>query len=386
MGYLDRITSLQNCSYSKSVIMEAARAAVNKITSRKGHTTDVDEFVNPAVTSETIKPHRHEETQEAIDREVHQDHYHTTVQPVAAKEVMPERHTHNLVSQVEREYKHDDEAETKTRVQRELQQFQNSQTVTQTSHSTAAAPTVAAEHVHHHVHETVQPVIHKETVQPEVVHTTVPIHEIHHGSAQHHGISALPMKTLDEFKQAGGALTGSKSHTHEEYEGAPRPYNEKLSTTLEKVLPGHHGQQTGMTGSHTTGSHSGMGTGAGMAGAGAGAGMMGSHTGRTRRGSSSSSSSSSDGEGGRMSRRKKHGLGSRSTGATGGGRHTGTGTSNLGTTDARPDSGYARGDEYGNQGYTSGASHGQQQGKPSMMDKLNPNVDADNDGKGGFMK
>jgi len=231
----------------------------------------------------------------------------------------------------------------------------------------------------------VQPVIHKETVQPEVVHTTVPIHEIHHGSAQHHGISALPMKTLDEFKQAGGALTGSKSHTHEEYEGAPRPYNEKLSTTLEKVLPGHHGQQTGMTGSH-----SGMGTGAGMAGAGAGAGMMGSHTGRTRRGSNSSSSSSSDDNGGRISRRKKHGLGSRSTGATGGGltgsnagRHTGTGSSNLGTTEGRPDSGYGRGNEYGSQGYSSGA---QQQGKPSMMDKLNPNVDANRDGKAGFMK
>lgn len=31
--------------------------------------------VNPAVTSETVKPHRHEETTEAVDREVHQDHY-----------------------------------------------------------------------------------------------------------------------------------------------------------------------------------------------------------------------------------------------------------------------------------------------------------------------
>jgi hypothetical protein len=29
--------------------------------------------------------------------------------------------------------------------------------------------------VHHHVHEHVQPVINKETVQPHVVHTTIPI-------------------------------------------------------------------------------------------------------------------------------------------------------------------------------------------------------------------
>lgn len=99
--------------------------------------------------------------------------------------------------------------------------------------------------------------IHKETIQPEVVHTTVPVHEVHHASAQHHGVSALPMKTLDEFKSSGG-LAGTKSHTHEEYDGAPRPYNEKFSTKLEHVLPGsHHTSHTGTTG--TTGT-SGLNT------------------------------------------------------------------------------------------------------------------------------
>jgi len=291
--------------------MEAARAAVKKITSRKGHTTDVDEYVNPAVVSETVKPHRHEETQEAIDREVHQDHYHTTVQPIAHKEQLPEKHTHNIIPQVHREFKHDNEAETKQRVAQELGQFQNTSTTHQTTHSSHAAPTVTGEHVHHHVHETVQPVIHKETVQPEVVHTTVPIHEIHHAGAQHHGLSALPMKTLDEFKHAGGVISGSTSHTHEEYDGPPRPYNEKLSTTIEKVLPGHQGSHIG-TGSGLTGSNNGV---------------TGSHTGHQND------------------------------------------SSNLGTTDRRPDSGI------GSDGYN----------KPSMGDKLNPKVDADGDGKAGFM-
>jgi len=221
--------------------MEAARAAVHKITGRTGHRTEVDEVVNPAVTSEVVKPHRHEETVEAVDREVHQHHYHTTVQPIAHKEVLPEKHVHNMLPKVEREFRHDNEEETHRRVSTELGQFKNTSTTTHTTHSTAAAPTVAGEHVHHHVHETVQPIIHKETVQPEVVHTVVPIHETHHASSQHHGISALPMKTLDEFTKAGGMVTGSKSHTHEEYDGAPRPYNEKLMTTIEKVLPGHHG-------------------------------------------------------------------------------------------------------------------------------------------------
>jgi len=313
--------------------MEAARAAVSKITSRKGHTTDVDEYVNPAVVSETVKPHRHEEVQEAVDREVHQDHYHTTVQPIAHKEHLPEKHTHNIIPQVHREIKHDNEAETKQRVARELGQFQNTSTTHQTTHSTQAAPTVTGEHVHHHVHETVQPVIHKETIQPEVVHTTVPIHETHHAGAQHHGLSALPMKTLDEFKHAGGVIGGSKTHTHEEYDGAPRPYNEKLSTTIEKVLPGHHGSHTGtdsgLTGSHHNGTNSGL-TGSHSTGThtGTGSGLTGSHT-------------------------DHH-----------------NGSSNLGTTDRRPDSGI------GSDNHT----------KPSLMDKLNPKVDANGDGKAGFMK
>lgn len=221
--------------------MEAAKAAVSKITGRHGHHTEVDENVLPAVTSENVKPHRHEEATEAVDREVHQKHFHTTVQPVSHKEILPEKHAHNLAPQVDREFRHDNEADTQQRVRAELGQFKNTSTTHGTTHTQAAAPAVTGEHVHHHVHETVQPVIHKETVRPEVVHTTVPIHETHHVGAEHHGMSALPMKTLDEFTKAGGAITGGRTHNHEEYDGPPRPYNEKFSTTIDKVLPGHHG-------------------------------------------------------------------------------------------------------------------------------------------------
>lgn len=96
--------------------MEAARAAVSKFTQSRGHHTDVDEVVNPAVVSETIKPHRHEEVQEAVDREVHQHHYHTTVQPIAHQETLPEKHAHNLLPTVEKTFRHDNEAETQKRV------------------------------------------------------------------------------------------------------------------------------------------------------------------------------------------------------------------------------------------------------------------------------
>lgn len=93
---------------------------------------------------------------------------------------------------------------------------------------------MTGEHVHHHVHETVQPVIHKETIQPEVVHTVVPIHEKHTAPSEHHGLSTLPMKTMDEFKQLGTDLT-KKHHTTHEYEGHPRPYNAQFQEERRPV-------------------------------------------------------------------------------------------------------------------------------------------------------
>lgn len=148
-----------------ALTMEAAKAAISKITSRNGHRTEVDEVVVPAVTSEVIKPQRHEETTEAVDREVHQHHYHTTVQPITHKEIAAEKHTHNIVPQVEREFNHGDDTDIKQRVSTELGRFKDSSIVHETKHTKAAAAQVVGEHVHHHVHETVQPVIHKETIK-----------------------------------------------------------------------------------------------------------------------------------------------------------------------------------------------------------------------------
>ena len=157
--------------------MEAAKAAVSKFTSNRGHHTTVEESVQPAVTRETIKPHRHEEATQAVDREVHQHHHHTTVQPLQHQEILPEKHVHNVLPTENREFHHGNEHETKQKLAADLGHFKDHSRTEQTHHTQAAAPTVTGERVHHHVHETVVPVVHKETIQPEVVHTTVPIHE-----------------------------------------------------------------------------------------------------------------------------------------------------------------------------------------------------------------
>jgi len=106
--------------------------------------------VNPAVTDEVIKPHRHEETREAVDREIHRDHYHTTVQPVQHRETLPEQHQHNVAPQIEREYHHGNEEEDRQRATAELGQFRDTRQMEQTTQSAAAIPSVAGEHTHHH--------------------------------------------------------------------------------------------------------------------------------------------------------------------------------------------------------------------------------------------
>ena len=96
---------------------------------------------------------RHEEAQTAIDREVHQDHYHTSVQPVKDREVLPEKHSHRMAAVEEREIQHGDQNAIAARLEQERMQFQDSRTEAGTKETHSVAPVIAGEHVHHHVHE-----------------------------------------------------------------------------------------------------------------------------------------------------------------------------------------------------------------------------------------
>jgi hypothetical protein len=202
--------------------MDKAKAAVTGFLSNNGkHNTVVHETVNPAVQNEHVTKTLHNETTTAIDREVHQDHHHTTVQPILHKEVLPEKHTHSMGEVEHRHITHGNEDHIKHKLEAEKLRFKNTMEIGKTEHTTSAAPTISSEHVHHHVHEIIQPVIQKETIQPTVVHTTVPVHEVHHNEAKHHTATALPAITLDEFKAKGGTLTGNKERV-DTFKGEPR--------------------------------------------------------------------------------------------------------------------------------------------------------------------
>jgi hypothetical protein len=298
--------------------MDKAKAAVSSFLSKDGkHDTTVHEKVNPAMHAEHVTPTQHENATTVIDREVHQDHHHTTVQPINHQEVLPEKHSHNVAGVEHKNIKHGDDSHVRQKIEQEAAQFKNTREVGQTEHTTNVNPVVAGEHVHHHVHETIQPVIHKETIQPHIVHTTVPIHEVHQNEAKHHTSSTLPAMSMDEFKNSHGSLTGRDERT-DRFDGEPKVVGSALGGS---------------------GGRSGGEVGLGEKNVGQG-----------------------------------HGVGS----ATG--HHIGNSNEHVGH-------GHQGANGFGSgNGYENGSSTGTAVKKPSLMDKINPKVDSNGDGKPGFMK
>lgn len=113
------------------------------------------------MTHENVTRTQHENVTTAVDKEVHQDHYHTSVQPVKDREVLPEQHKHNIVGVEERSYEHGSPKDVEAKLAAEKAKFRDERVVGDTEHTHSVAPTVGGEHIHHHVHETIQPVVQK---------------------------------------------------------------------------------------------------------------------------------------------------------------------------------------------------------------------------------
>jgi len=201
--------------------------------SHKNDSTEVCTETAAPVTQEYVKPVEKVETAEAIDRERHIHHHQHRVQPIEAHETLATKHEYNVVPEVVRESKHDMLPEHKEKLEQQRQLYGNATTVGETQRTNVQAAAVANEHVHHHVHETIQPVIQKETIQPTHVHTTIPIHEKIHDAPIVHEHTVLPTISLDSFKQkiGGEHHHTDKTHDHQYYEGAPRVGGSANATT-----------------------------------------------------------------------------------------------------------------------------------------------------------
>ncbi|SMY27510.1 unnamed protein product [Zymoseptoria tritici ST99CH_1A5] len=234
--------------------MDQAKQAVKGFMSKAGHhDTTVHETVAPAVKHETVTKKEHENVTTAVDQEIHQDHYHTSVQPIADKEVLPETHHHNVVPVEHRSFEHDNAKENERRLAEERAQFKDTTTRVEADKTRSAGAAVSGEHIHHHVHETIQPVMNKQTIEPHVVHTTVPIHEVHHNAAQHHATSELPPVSMSEYKKQGGVLTG-REERYDGFEGEPRSVGGAALGTHTGNHSSTHGT-SGLAGTHGSSTH-----------------------------------------------------------------------------------------------------------------------------------
>ena len=313
------------------------------------HDTTIHETVAPAVQNETITRREHEQSTTAVDREVHQDHYHTSEQPVNHSEILPEQHHHKAAAVETRSFEHDSPDQVKRGLEDERARYQDTQTRAEGEKTFSENQGVQGEHMHHHVHETIQPVVNKQTIEPHVVHTTVPIHEVHHNAAHHHSASALPPVSMDDFKQQGGSL-GGREERSDFFKGEPRSFG------------GHTVDEDRSPGAGTT-NH-----------AGTDPRTMNATTDRI----GSDNRTLPSGTGQHSTPIADQHMGNRDgyqPGATG--QHYGT-DGQIGS----------RNQTQGNFGTTAPntSSDSTSQSKPSLMDKLNPKVDASGDGKAGFMK
>ncbi|KAA8897510.1 hypothetical protein FN846DRAFT_231758 [Sphaerosporella brunnea] len=202
--------------------MQAAKDATRNFLSKdRQNDTQVCEEFEPAITKEIIVPVEMVKETIAVDREVHQDHYQTRIQPVEDHVREPEKHEHHILAVEHREKHHGKEAEIKKKLAEEAQQFQSTTTILPTARENVETITIQGEHIHHHVHERVQPVIEREVIQPTVVHTTIPVHERIEHEPTFHPATVQPKMTMEEYKRAGGFLEG-RGEICQRFDGEPQ--------------------------------------------------------------------------------------------------------------------------------------------------------------------
>jgi hypothetical protein len=307
---------------------------------------------------------------------------------------LAEQHHHNVVPVEHRTHDHRDTTDINTKLHATKAQFKDQHVRNETQHTQQDMPTVTGEHVHHHIHETIQPVIQKETIEPHVMHTTVPIHEVHHNKAEHHAASALPAVTMADFKKGGGVL-GGRDEKVDHFSGEPHHLKQSLaggsSGPRDSGFSTGSGGLSSTTGTHgstglgsTTGTHGTTGLGSstgthdrsalgagGTVGAAAAAKAVGGHN----------NSRDLEGKHGNIGLESTTGAHGTSTGGLTGSKNQ---TGNLGEFSHRHDGHHPTAASSGLSTNSSNTSSDTPR-KVSLLDKLNPRKDADGDGKAGFM-
>ncbi|KAI0023695.1 hypothetical protein F4780DRAFT_776712 [Xylariomycetidae sp. FL0641] len=163
-----------------------------------------------AIKPETVKKGEHWESQTSVDKETHQDHLNHTAQPVYSRRVLPEQHERRVSSGKHVKFDELLEQETKNKAKKEWERYHDERGAENTPYTKSEGVEAETEHVHRHIHETVQPFIFEGLGQSRVFHPTNPVHEPHHKPAQHHDTTTLPGIGLSDFLAMTDFLAGKE--------------------------------------------------------------------------------------------------------------------------------------------------------------------------------
>jgi hypothetical protein len=120
--------------------------------------TTLESEVSPAVEHRHVKKQHETREQTFIHKDKHQDHYHTTIQPLKDTETLPEKH--DRTQETRRRSINNDHGDAKKKAEAGRSGFKNT-TDQEQSETKTKEPTKEDVHIHNHWHETVQPVIEK---------------------------------------------------------------------------------------------------------------------------------------------------------------------------------------------------------------------------------
>lgn len=101
-----------------------------------------------AIYREIITKNELEEITTVVDKEILQDHYHISVQPIDEEETTTEEHHHNLLAVENRRFDHGDDTDTQARLAEEAARFKDEVTRVEGKKSNAVRPVIAAEHMY----------------------------------------------------------------------------------------------------------------------------------------------------------------------------------------------------------------------------------------------
>ncbi|KAJ2921159.1 hypothetical protein H1R20_g15937, partial [Candolleomyces eurysporus] len=175
-----------------------------------GDTIEDTTQLNP-VTHEHIRHLETEDVQKLKERERHIHHVQHHTQPVTVSETLPEVHRENIHPVTRIEEQHANKVEDNTLFLGQVNQHRDSMEHMKKERTVVDKGTAVTEHVHHHIHHVIQPVIEKETVDRQFIHTKIPIHEITHEAPIVHQSQTHAPIPLEHFVERGGVLKGGIS-------------------------------------------------------------------------------------------------------------------------------------------------------------------------------